>query len=268
MKKLGFIGMAVMAMLVSANLSSCSKEDGNSSGFVNKYANEKKITKIVSESVTYAQTSRTTTTFKYDSNGRLIETIDEYKGPNNQEESRGIAQYTWTNTAVIYTEEYEIKSTHHGNFTETYKFKYGLSNGLVRSVDYGDGDSENLSYNEDGRYDNEGTWEWNGDKLICVLGDYKVLYTYGEPCKSGYYYPIADIDASALFLAHPELLGVRTKQLPVSCKGSGYYAQDVSPYTSTYEYEFDTEGYIIKTIVTRKFDNGSIHTFTDTITWE
>ncbi len=263
MKRFRFIGMAVMAMLVSANLASCSKEDGNSSGFVNDYANEKKITKIVSESVAYAQTSRTTTTFKYDSNGRLVETIEEYKSSNN-EESRGIAQYTWTNTAVIYTEECEIKSPH-DNFTETYECKYDLSNGLVRSVDYGDGDSENLSYNEYGRYDNEGTWEWDGDKLICVLGDYKVLYTYGEPCKSGYY-PFFDTDI--LFSAHPELLGVRTKQLPVSSRSIGYYMQDASPYTSTYEYEFDTEGYIIKMIVEEKFDNGTINTFTDTITWE
>ena len=263
MKRLRFIGVAVIAMFVSANLASCSKDDGNSSGFVNKYANEKKITKIVSESVAYAQTSRTTTTFKYDSNGRLIETIEEYKSSNN-EESRGVAQYTWTNTAVIYKEECEIKSTH-DNFTETYECKYDLLNGLVRSVDYGDGDSYRLSYNEDGRYDNEGTWEWDGDKLICVLGDYKELYTYDEPCTSGYY-PFFDTDI--LFSAHPELLGVRTKQLPVSCKASGYYAQNVSPYTSTYEYEFDVEGYITKMIVTRKFDNGSTLTFTDTITWE
>uniref|UniRef100_UPI004056D120 hypothetical protein n=1 Tax=Alistipes sp. TaxID=1872444 RepID=UPI004056D120 len=260
MKRFRFIGMAVMAMLVSANLASCSKEDGNSSGFVNDDANEKKITKIVSESIVYGQTSQATTTFKYDSNGRLVESIEEHKG---SEEGRSVAEYVWTNNSVIYTEESESKWG-----SRTYHCKYKLSNGLVRSVDYGDGDSENLSYNEDGRYDNEGTWEWDGDKLMCVFGDYKKLYTYGEPCKSGYYYPIASIDASDLFLAHPQLLGIRTKQLPVSCKGSGYYAQDLSPYTSTYEYEFDAEGYIIKMIVEEKFDNGTINTFTDTITWE
>ena len=39
-------------------------------------------------------------------------------------------------------------------------------------------------------------------------------------------------------MAHPELFGLRTKQLPATASG-GVYSQ-----TLTFEYEFDKEGYI------------------------
>jgi hypothetical protein len=44
--------------------------------------------------------------------------------------------------------------------------------------------------------------------------------------------------------------------------------QNASPYTSTYEYEFDSEGYITKMVVTERFDDGRVATHTDIVTWE
>ena len=267
MKTFRFLRVVLATALVCANFASCRTDVTVDSFPDNPFgddANEKKLVKIVSESVVYGQTTEETITFKYDSEGKLIETVE--KGKTNYEEWSGIAEYVWTNDAVIYREDYTYKSSH-DNINETYECKYQLSNGLVRSLDYGGGDIEYLSYNKDGRYDNEKTWEWDGDKLKCIYGDYKSVYTYGEPCTSGYY-PFCSIDAGTLFFAHPELLGVRTKQLPTSCVATGYYDSYVKPYSSTYEYELDLEGYVVKVVVTTIYEDNQIETYVETFTWE
>lgn len=261
MKTLRVIVMAVVAVLVSANFVACSK-DAISDPFstVKKYANEKKLTKIVSENVNNEQLEEKTVTLKYDSKGRLVETVT--KGKSSYEEWSSVAEYVWTNDAVIYREE-----EYSGGECRTYECRYKVSKGLVRKLDYGDDNDGSVSYNRDGRYNEGGLLEWDGDKLMCTYGDYMSVYTYGEPCKSGYY-PFFSIDGSALFYAHPELLGVRTKQLPVSCRGTAYYAQNLKPYSSTYEYEFNAEGYVTKQKVTEIYESGQIIISTDTFTWE
>lgn len=273
MKILKSIGAAVMAVLVCANFASCSKDavDGNPSvdgdpfSTVKEYASEKKLTKIVSEYSSYGKTQTQTTAFKYDSDGRLVESVQEGESSNNEEWS-GVAEYKWTNTAISYKEKYVYKDGHM-NIPNTYECRYEVSKGLVREMDYAGDDVESVSYNKDGRYDGEETWEWDGDKLMCTYSDYMSVYTYGEPCKSGYY-PFCSIDSSALFYAHPELLGVRTKQLPVSCRSTAYYVQDLKPYSSTYEYEFDAEGYVIKQKTTEVHEDGYTRVYIDSYTWE
>ena len=259
MKTLRSIVMAAIAVLVSANFVACSKDAiGDPFSTIKKYANEKKLVKIVSENVAYGSTEETVT-FKYDNNGRLVETIAN--GRNSYSEWISVAEYVWTNDAVIYREEETS-----GNECRIYERKYKISNGLVRKI-YDVDEEYPLSYNRDGRYNEDGLLEWNGDKLMCTFGDYMSVYTYGEPCKNGYL-PFFSFDSSSLFLAHPELLGVRTKQLPQSCRSTAYYAQNIDPYSSTYEYEFDADGYVTKQKVTEIYESGYTLVFTDNFTWE
>lgn len=249
-----FIGVAVIALFVCANFAACSKEATNTP------AREKRITKIVSEDNFSGDIEESTITFKYDSRGRLVESTDIGTGYLGGWSS--VAKYEWTDTAVIYTEDYL-----YNDIPYTYEYKYILlSNGLVGTLDYGAGYSEDLSYNADGRYNADGLWEWEGDKLVCIYDDYMSAYTYGEPCKSGYA-PLFTIYGNVLFFAHPELIGARTKQLPIGCTHTGYFNKDAKPYSTTYDYEFDAEGYVTKIVCTNIYDSYT-HIFTDIITWE
>ena len=71
-------------------------------------------------------------------------------------------------------------------------------------------------------------------------GSDKYTFTYGESCEKGYYPLIPYFmgyrspTEMMLFMAHPEITGMRTKQLPTRMGGI------------TFTYEFDKEGYISK----------------------
>ena len=64
-----------------------------------------------------------------------------------------------------------------------------------------------------------------------------------------------------LFLAHPELLGLRTTQLPASVT---YTYDNESPETTSFSYELDKQGYISK--ITIKEEDFEPYTYT--LTWE
>ena len=253
MKRLRIISVAVMAAFVCANLVACSKET------TDVPAGKKRITKIVSEDIFNGITDESTITFKYDSEGRLIESSE--KGTSYMSEWSSEIKYKWTDTAIVYTENYE-----YNNLPYTYEWTCTLlPNGKVGTLNDGYS-NEDLTYNEDGRYDASGLWAWEGDKLMCTYSDYMSAYTYGETCKSGYA-PLHTIYGSYLLLIHPELIGAQTNQLPISCTHTGYFNKEAQPYSSTYEYEFDSEGYVTKIVRTDTYDSYT-HTFTDIITWE
>lgn len=247
-----------MVVFLCAHFAACSKATTDAT------AREKRITKIVSEYIFNGLTDESSITFKYDSRGRLAESSAMGKSYMSEWSSEWSSEvtYKWTDTAIIYTENYEYE-----NIPYVYEWTYILlSNGLVGTLDYGAGYSEDLSYNADGRYNAFGLWVWEGDKLMCTYSDYMSVYTYGEPCKSGYA-PLFTVYDNSLFLVHPELIGVRTKQLPIGCTHTGYFDKEAAPYSTTYEYEFDAEGYVVKIVRTNIFDNYS-HIYTDIFTWE
>ncbi|MBR5454664.1 MAG: hypothetical protein IKV60_02595, partial [Rikenellaceae bacterium] len=86
-----------------------------------------------------------------------------------------------------------------------------------------------------------------------------VSLTYsGETCKKGYMPLIpymVDFGCDALFMAHPEIVGMRTQQLPATYKTKNG--------TISFAYTYDKEGYVTK--IALKLGN---ETMSYTFTWE
>lgn len=257
MKTFRMIGMAMMAILMGMSFASCSKDDGDGVG-------GKKLTKIV-----VGGKFSETVEFKYDSNGRLTEAKD----------GGGVYQYIWGDDAIKVNTPYTT-----GNHT------YSLKNGLVHSW------NKTLTYNqsnrpiklvpEQGGY--EVTFIWDGDKLVSaseVKNDYQYGYTdnatltYEKTCQKGYsplFVGNLGVD-DYLFMAHPELLGARTNQLPANVSSSRVHnnvggVNSSSSYT--FDYELDNSGYISKIHRDGYYVNHSGEeervnsSYTYTLTWE
>lgn len=219
MKTLRMFGMAMVAIVMGVSLASCSKDENPENN--GDFSNEKKLVKMVNSSETF--------TFTYDSEGRLSKaTLAEMW---NGELMEGEWQLVWGDDAIKIDD-----------CTLTIK------NGLVQSSSKG----ETFAYNSSNRiikYDSS-TAIWDNDKLVSA-GDFTL--TYGESCKKGYFplipFMIGDYyqGSAILYFAHPEIAGMRTKQLPTGMNGR------------TLSYEFDKDGYITK------IDLGGLGY---TLTWE
>ena len=270
MKTLRFIGMVLFAVLMCVNFASCSSDDDpteekEEGGVV---VSGKKLVKIIYKSTddSYSETY----TFSYDNKGRLVAaTIMEAEEDNS---STDTFDFIWGDDVVKVTE----KSTYsYSNSTYTESYILILKNGLVQYEDYGNDGTGTYTYNSsnrfvkfsDGGYGTE-TAIWDGDNLVATSdGDDDSKLTYGETCSKGYFPFIATIiDAGkceALFMAHPEIAGMRTTQLPTSITWTydGYYGTESE--TSTMEYKFNKEGYISKIIGKSTDSNGEY-----TLTWQ
>ena len=266
MKTFRLIGAALLAVLMCANFASCSTDDdaantdvgGNDEGGNQEVTvSEKKLVKMVSNEETY--------TFSYDDEGRLssaIETDDD--GDYGYKYSYKIV---WGDDAVVVKYEYETASGY--NNGKTYTETYTLKDGLVQDW-MSDNHSGIYSYNSSNRLIKaEFTHHlgytvnavWDKDKLVSVKPDdsYGAILTYGETCKKGYFPLISDIIelGDVLFMAHPEIAGMRTNQLP-----NTYSYEDDEDFSLTYEY--DKEGYISK--IKMKNEDGESETYT--LTWK
>lgn len=264
MKTFRLIGAALLAVLMCANFASCSKDDaantdggGNDEGGNQQVTvNEKKLVKMVSNEETY--------TFSYDNEGRLSSAIDTYDdGDYGYKYSY---KFIWGDDAVVV--KYEKES---GDYTNTYT--YTLKDGLVQSYVDDDNDKGTYSYNNSNRLIKaeftSKDWTinavWDKDKLVSVktsdkYGSYpSSILTYGETCKKGYFPLISNIIEleEVLFMAHPEIVGIRTNQLP-----NTYLYEDDEEISMTYEY--DKEGYISK--IKMKNEDGESETYT--LTWK
>lgn len=256
--------MALFAVLMCVNFASCSSDDDpteekEEGGVV---VSGKKLVKIVSA----GSYDNETYTFGYDDEGRLIEAteIEEEEGYKDTE----TYQFIWGDDAIKVVE----KGT---GYTES--FTLTLKNGLVQNNHNG-----NLfTYNNANKFikctsdyeDETFSAIWDGDKLVSI-SEYnnEATLTYGQSCKKGYFPFIATMMANdgdaILFMAHPEIAGMRTTQLPTSITWTyrGYYGTESE--TSTMEYEFDKEGYITKITVKETDSDGGTSTTTYTLTWE
>ena len=253
MKTFRLIGAALLAVLMCANFASCSKDDdaNTDTGGEDVVVGEKKLVKMVSNEETY--------TFSYDNEGRLSSAIDTYDdGDYGYKDSY---KFIWGDDAVVVKCEDEDGDTH----TETYTLKNGLVQDCI-SGSYND----TYSYNSSNRlikteFDRE-DWTinavWDKDKLVSVRyalegsPRYSSILTYGETCKKGYFPLISNIIdlEEVLFIAHPEIVGIRTNQLPNT------YSPDDEEISLTYEY--DKEGYISKIKMKNKDGNTKTHTLT------
>ena len=270
MKTLRFIGMALFAFLMGVNFASCSSDDDpteekEEGGVV---VSGKKLVKIVGKSAdnSYSETY----TFSYDNKGRLIEATESYEGDrNNYTETY---QFTWGDNAIKVISTFNDSNS---NYTGTDTYTITLKNGLAQNNE----DGNSFIYSNSNRIikctsnDKYGGGEfsaiWDGDKLVSISEEdqYDATLTYGTSCKKGYFPFVAtmlanDADA-ALFMAHPEIAGMRTNQLPTKKTSTDNYGSEISTLT----YEFDKEGYISK-IVGEEISNGSTETYTYTLTWQ
>lgn len=263
MKTFRLIGAALLAVLMCANFASCSKDDdaattdggGNDEGGNQEVTvSEKKLVKMVSNEETY--------TFSYDGEGRLSSAT--YNDSDGDIEN---SKFIWGDDAVVVKYEYEDGDG--DNHTETYTLK----NGLVQSwsADYHNGHHTEGTYyyNSSNRLIKAAFTHhlgytvnavWDKDKLVSVDTNdtYEAILTYGETCKKGYFPLISDVIGlgDVLFMAHPEIAGMRTNQLPNT------YSPDDEEFSMAYEY--DKEGYISK--IKLKDNDGNTDTYT--LTWK
>lgn len=274
MRTFRFIGMVLFAILLCMNFASCSSNDNapteeNEEGEV--VVSGKKLAKIVGKLADGAYSE--TYTFNYDSKGRLIEATEiEEKGSYKYTD---IYQLIWGDDAIKVIEN-GFSSDSNSNYTDSYIIT--LNNGLIQNI----GNDDTFTYNKSNRfvsttngYSYTTTTIWDGDKLVSISdaregdgGD--ATLTYEKSCKKGYFPFIANMiggfDCISLCVAHPEIAGMRTVQLPssVTWTEKNYYTGQYESSTSTLAYEFDKEGYI--SMVRSKDGEGSLWTYT--LTWE
>ena len=221
---------------------SCNKE-GDSNG---DFSNQKKIVKFVE---TWDEENPNIYSLHYDDDGRLIRvtSVDE-----NGDSIDEIWTFIWGDDVII-------------ERIDEWQYSIILENGLIQSSTFDSG--QEYTYNKSNRvielkYNGHGSeikrCVWDGDKLVMVSSDIiGTIYTYDETCRNGYSPLIGRfIDNDWLAIAHPELIGARTNQLPAT------YSRD-DGLVSNYSYEFDSEGYVTKIIET---DNGITYC-TYSLTW-
>jgi hypothetical protein len=225
MKTLKIFGMAAIAVLIGVGFVSCSKEnpEGNED-----FSNEKKLVEMDMRDEEGKTLEKYT--FEYDDKGKLVEST----GSIDYGASSVSATYIWGEEAI----QIDNANTLSSDYT------LSLSNGLVQSSSDGD----TFTYNSLNRITNwnNATALWEGDKVMSISdGLYKYTLTYGETSKKGYYPMIPYFmgymspTEMMLFIAHPEIVGMRTKQLATKVSGLSF------------TYEFDADGYISKL----KFNN-------------
>ena len=239
--------MALVAILLCVNFTSCSKDDDpteetEEGGIV---VSGKKLAKIVGTGSDEAGSYSEMYTFNYDSQGRVVQAVSSYED-DGYKDTRSY-QFVWGDDAI------KVNCADGSGSSLT----FNLNDQLVRNSD--DGDS--FLYNSSNRFakgiygsNYVVTATWDGDKIVSISrseNGYKedLTFKYGNSCKKGYFPLIAmtiqdNLEFCLLFMAHPEIAGMRTSQLPTSSTVTEDYLGETE--TSTITYEFDKEGYISK----------------------
>lgn len=265
MRTFRLLGMAMIAIMVCVNFTTCSSDDEIIKDDDGVITSEKRLMQI-------KYSSDNTRDFSYDTKGRLASVTHR----NNTYER--ITNYTWGNNIII--EEIGEKT-----------YTYSLNDGLVRTIRYknnSDWSNKSFTYNSynqqltveeisgDDIYTSTCTWE--NERIIkstySERGDNsEYTYTYsGKTCKG--YFPIYNLfsfppDDDEIFSAHPELIGLRISQLPDQI----YEKRDDREIIGKYTYTFDKDGYMEScTIVEteKRLDINETHTSTTiyTFKWE
>lgn len=71
-----------------------------------------------------------------------------------------------------------------------------------------------------------------------------------------------------LFMAHPELAGIKTQYLPDRSVSDGSAAGSEYVWTSDYTYEFDEDGYVTKIADTNSVNDSETEDLIYTVVWE
>ena len=239
--------MAAIAVLMGVGFVSCSKDDNPDGG--------KKLTKFVAVTDSGNEVGWT---FTYDSNGKLnmAQFTDEWGGQTHSQ----TYQFTWNGDVI------DVRQAGGENDT---KYTFTIENGLIRSArSTRNSYTENFTYTyfadrleridiKQGEATNYTTAAWDMDKLTRVSYSYSgsstpdetLTITCEKSCSKGYCPLIAEmIDDSTpyiyLYMAHPELIGAKTTQLPTTIARTKHGSNE----SYNVNYEFDKKGYISKIV--------------------
>ena len=259
------------AVLMGISLASCSKDENPEKGEDGVVINERKLIKLVQTKTWHSEYSNTYTdeyTFKYDDH-KLIEVV------NTSDNDEYHYTYVWKND--------EIKVIY-----SNYNYDILLENGMVLLYDESECTCDNfnrLVLSEDKENEKRIKIIWDDDKLTSFNlydkpyynRDLNMTFTYGNyVCKKGYFPLLSEILEfyEPLFIAHPELIGLRTSKMPTTAhmteskRGGavGFYEADEN---IEYSYEFDKDGYVTKVTETAKDNDGDkTYTHVQELTWE
>lgn len=253
METFRLIGMALLAVVMSVNFTSCSDDDEPSKNDDGVITNQKQLVEL---RMTDEDGESVITEYSYDSNGKLVSATntEQYDGSTHT----STYTVTWGANKIIESRNGEA-------------ITYTLENGLITHTsdsDGGDLDNADFTYNankqliklinlhevsDDYSYTITQSYTWQGEKLTkLILTDTENNSQYndeninelsysGKTCKG--YLPImvwTVDDLHPLLEAHPELSGMRCNQLP-----DKIYSKDEDfESTSKYTYTFDKDGYV------------------------
>lgn len=253
MKTFRLIGVALLAVVMSVNFTSCSDDDEPSKNDDGVITNQKQLVEL---RMTDEDGESVITEYSYDSNGKLVSATntEQYDGSTHT----STYTVTWGANKIIESRNGEA-------------ITYTLENGLITHTsdsDGGDLDNADFTYNankqliklinlheisDDYSYTITQSYTWQGEKLTkLILTDTENNSQYndeninelsysGKTCKG--YLPImvwTVDDLHPLLEAHPELVGMRCNQLP-----DKIYSKDEDfESTSKYTYTFDKDGYV------------------------
>ena len=244
--------MALVAIIMGVSLASCSKDENTDSGDT---SSEKKLMKIVTEDESGNEIGLR---FNYDNNGKLNKvqfSNEEY------DQNFDTYKFSWDGNNINFRKPEN---------QDPYKFT--IEDQLIRSYEAGFGTYSYLYFADRLEKINKGTDSfgkpaytstiWDDDKLVKITevggGSTVKTITYGKTCNKGYcplvpsiislchhFLDANDASSMGLYVAHPELIGARTSQLPTTITTTDNWGNSESENIS---YEFSEDGYISKII--------------------
>lgn len=268
MKTFRLIGMALLAVVMCVNFTSCSSDDEEESDTPIKnddgvITNQKRLVELTETD----GHDTNTWSFSYDSKGRLISVVQKDYDSSNSD----ITNIIWGENTVTESENGE-------------SITYSLTDGLARTGSETNGTNYSFAYNSSkqltayqrssSRYDYSytRTLTWDNGKVTKITDEDGISeITYGSQTCKGYFPFMATMveDDFKVMLAHPELVGLRTTQLPIQ----SYNKEDYYETTSKLTYKLDKDGYLescTENSTEEGVSNGSTYTYTTTYTfkWE
>ena len=238
MKTFRVIGIALFAVLLCVNFTSCAEDGPEANGGGTPTGKQLAKLDVTNENLgqfTY------TLLFYYDDKGKVVK-IENIDRDYNGEQSVATYLFTWGDDIIKY--QYSKPGSHGDSHIFT------LKDGFIQKGGNGDVftyNSSRLVRSNEGS--NVNNLIWNSDKLVSYFSNddsyYSKTITYEKTCKKGYFplipYLVSFKDYyQYLFLANPEIAGLRTSQLPTKIVKD----YDNDNILWAYTYEFDSEGYI------------------------
>ena len=246
------IGMAMAAILVCLNFTSCDPDsDGSSGGPAGTHGSGgnggKRLVKFMRYDVVDGKKEpNESVEFVYGANGNVTETHEGYRSYIDGNWKTDIYKYVWSSNSSFTT-----------SWDEDEEEKYMLDNGRVSKIVYSSSYDDEVEeyyldyakgyikeygeYLEGGVRDTYYTYSWIDGKLTSVsAGNKMTTFLYDDKTTKGFFPLLCQclegLDETYNLIAQPELVGAKMTNLPTEMTGS--YS------TMTFEYEFDSEGYV------------------------